>query len=488
MHPSASAGRGRSLEPQVELVGALILSAALGVSVYAALTLRGLFADGALNLFKILETGTFFADWDPPRWTTHVLQQFAAVLALRSGIDDPEPLGVLLGLGMYIVPLVFLAGCYVLPPRGARSFFLLPLFHYLAGSQSAGFAGIAEAPMASAYFWFLLFLILFRSDGPIGRAATVLLAIPAAWLHEAFALLGPLLTLAALLHLRQADSRSAVDRLFFGALAVWFVAVALYDLYVVYTRSDGARESFLLATLALGFLLDPDLKEWTLRINVPALLGLLAGGAIAVVWYGGDGGARKQRRVWATIAAFGLTAIILVVGALWHGTLLAIHAQFDARSWGAVISLPLGVLCLGSLLRPGWRAVWERRSTVALLGILAAAQLGWQTIATGFWVRYVRDFRAVLASHEGVINWADAVSSLPPDEQWLLVRMSWGWTNPIMSFVLSPRGRVTSVIVSADDNGDREFTDPSNLPGGPRFDTTQYRAALLRQRSGATER
>ena len=488
MHPSASAGRGRSLEPQVKLVGALILSAALGVSVYAALTLRGVFADGALNLFKILETGTFFADWDPPRWTTHVLQQFAAVLALRSGIDDPAPLGVLLGLGMYIVPLVFLAGCSVLPPPGARSFFLLPLFHYLAGSQAAGFAGIAEAPMATAYFWFVLFLILFRSAGPIGRAATVLLAIPAVWLHEAFALLGPLLALAALLRLRQVDSRSAVDRLFFGTLAAWFVAVALYDLYVVYARSDGAHESFLLATLAFGFLLDPDLKEWTLRINVPALLGLLAGGAIAIVWSGGDGGAREQRRVWATIVAFGLTALILVGGALWHGTLLAIHAQFDARSWGAVISLPLGMLCLGSLLRPAWRAVWERRSTVAVLCILATAQLGWQTIATGFWTRYVRDFRAVLASHEGVVNWTDAVNSLPPEERWVFVRMSWGWTNPIMSFVLSPHGRVSSLVVSADDNGDPEFTDPNNLPGGPRFDTTLYRAALLRQQTTTTEK
>jgi hypothetical protein len=471
-----------STEPPVKLAAALILPAALGVALYAALALRGLFADGALSLFAIVETGSFAADWDPPRWTTHALQQFAAVLAVRSGVDDPEPLAVLLGLGMYVVPIGFLAGCYFLPPRSARSFFLLPLFHYLAGSQAAGFAGIAEAPMAAAYFWFLLFLILFRRS-PMARAGTVLLAIPALWLHEAFALLGPLLTIAAMLRLRWDGSPASIDRVVLSAIALWFVAVTLYDLYVVYDRLPGARRSFLVATLAFGFVFEANLDEWVLRINVPALLGISAAVATGILWYREEVRGGQGVRTRATLLAFGLVSGALVAGTLWHGILFAPYAQFGARSWGAVMSLPLGVLCIGSLLHPSWKAVWDRRSTVALMGIHAAAQLGWHTIATGFWTRYVRDFRTVLASHEGAVPWPDAVSTLPPEERWALVRMSWGWTNPIMSFLLSPHGRVISVIDSSDHNADRRFTDPLHLPGGSRFDTTVYRAALLRQQS-----
>lgn len=476
------AGPDGSIEPRVRLAAGAILPAALGVAVYAAAALRGLFADGAANLLGMMESGWFIAGWDPPRWTTHVLQEFPAVLAMRWGIDDPEPLGILLGLGMSVVPIAFLVACYFLPPRGSRGFFLLPLFLYLAGSEAAGFAGIAEAPMATAYFWFLLFLILFRG-GPVARAAAVLAAIPALWLHEAFALLGPVLTAAAILCLRRDDSSTPVDRAVLGALALWFAAIALYDLYVVYDRVPGARHSFLLATLG-GFLLDPDFEEWTLRINVPALLGILAAAAIGLLWY------RERNRLVErrALVAFGLVSAILVVGTLWHGALLSPAAQFAARSWGAVMSLPLGALCIGSLLRPRWRAVWERPSTVAVLGILAAAQLGWHIVATGFWSDYVRDFRAVLASHQGLVAWEDAVRALPPGERWVLRRMSWGWTNPAMSFVLAPHGRVASVVATPDESLYQPFNpaDPKDLPDGPRFDTTQYRAALLRQQSATS--
>ena len=480
------AASAASIEPRVALATAWILPAALAVSIYAALALRALYADGALVLLHLVDTGTFAA-WDPPRWTTQILQQIPAMVGLRLGIDDPGPLGVLLGLGMYGVPLAFLAGTYFLLPRGHRGFFLFPLFAYLAGSQAAGFAGCAEAPFATAYFWLMLFLIWFRTEGPIGRAAILPIAIPAPWLHEALALLGPLLAVAAILRLRRMESPSPIDRAVFGALALWFAGSALYDFTVVLARGTDA-DGFYVATLALGFLIDLDRFDPAIRVNVPALLGILAATAMAFVWWRDHGG--KTPPVRAVLGAFALLSAALVVGTLWHGPLLSARAQFSARSWGALISLPLGILCLGSLLRPAWRASWERRSSVMLIGILAATQLGWQTIATGFWADYVRDFRAVLATHEGLVSWADAIQAMPPQERWMLPRMAWDWTNPTLSFVLAPRGRVASVIANKDGDVYQPFdpTSPGALPGGKRFDTTQYRAALLRQQSATTEK
>jgi hypothetical protein len=475
-----------SIEPRVTLATAWILPAALAVSIYAALALRALYADGALVLLHLVDTGTFAA-WDTRRWTAQVLQEIPAMVGLRLGIDDPGPLGILLGLGMYVVPLAFLAGTYFLLPRGHRSFFMLPLFTYLAGSQAAGFAGCAEAPFATAYFWFVLFLIWFRTEGPIGRAAALLIAIPALWLHEALALLGPLLAVAAVLRLRQMESPSHAERAVFGALALGFAGIALYDFIVVLARGTDA-DGFYVATLALGFLIDLDRYDPAIRVNVPALLGILAGAAMAFLWWEDRRG--KAPPVRTVLGAFALLSAILVVGTLWHGALFSARAQFSARSWGALISLPLGILYLGSLIRPSWRTTWERRSTVTLLGILAATQLGWQTIATAFWADYVRDFRAVLATHEGLVSWDDAIQAMPPQERWMLPRMAWDWTNPTLSFVLSPRGRVASVIANPDGEVYQPFdpTSPGALPAGKRFDTTQYRAALLRQQSVTTEK
>jgi len=217
------AASAASVEPRVTLAAAWILPVALAVSIYAALALRALYADGALILLHLIDTGTFAA-WDPLRWTAQVLQEIPAMVGLRLGIDDPGPLGILLGLGMYGVPLAFLAGTYFVLPRGHRGFFLFPLFTYLAGSQAAGFAGCAEAPVATAYFWLMLFLIWFRTGGPIGRVAALLIAVPSPWLHEALALLGPLLAVAAILRLRGMESPSPIDRAVLGALALGFAA------------------------------------------------------------------------------------------------------------------------------------------------------------------------------------------------------------------------------------------------------------------------
>jgi len=94
----------------------------------------------------------------------------------------------------------------------------------------------------------------------------------------------------------------------------------------------------------------------------------------------------------------------------------------------------------------------------------------------------------VLASHQGLVAWADALNDAPPLERWALRRMSWSWTNPTMSFVLAPHGRVATIVATRDESLYSPFdpANPDDLPDGPRFDTAPYRAALLRQRQGAT--
>lgn len=479
-------GFGRSLR----LTAALTLALALAVAISAALSLQGLYADGAEVLLEIMQAGSFAADWQPSRWTVHVLQQLPAVLAMRWGVDDPQPLGVLMGLGMYVTPLGLLAACYVVLPREAKGFFLFPLFHHLAGSEAATFVGIAEGPVAATYFWLLLFLILFRANGPVSRGAAVLAAIPACWLHEALVFLAPVLAVAALIRVRRDDGSSKAARAVFGALALWFLVVTIYQLSAVAGAPDPQnRSDFVRTMLRFGILLEDNAQQPALRINVPALLGVHAGGAILSIWRGEKGWLGPARTTRVALAAFGLVAVALVAGSLWHGALLSPRAQFQARSWGAIMSLPLAIIFLVSLARPAWRGAWERRSTIAVLGILAAAQFGWQIIATHYWSAYVRDFRAVLARHEGLVSWTEALESLPADERWAFERMSWDWTSPAMSVVLAPHGRVASIIENRVAVRYQPFdpTDPAHLPAGPRFDSTVYRAALLRQQKATSQ-
>ncbi|HXP77901.1 MAG TPA: hypothetical protein VN823_27445 [Stellaceae bacterium] len=456
------------LERPVRVIAGPILAAFAALGVYAAVELRGLYADGSAFLLRMMESGGFFLA-NPPRRIAHILQQLPVVLAMRLGVTHAGLLGWLFGLAMHLVPLALVAACYWLSPRGKKAYFLFPLFHYLAGSQAAGFAGIAEAPMASAYFWFLLFLIVFRRVPPWALA---LAALPALSLHEAFLFLGPVLALASAWRAR--SERATGTRVIFRALAVWFVLIAAMQIgYIVTVPDSSSRDSFIGVMLGLGFLIDPSDGFGHGGVNIPALMGIMAAGAVGLA-------GRLERRASVLVASFALLCAMLVAGTAISEGFFAPALQFQARGYGAVLSLPLSALFLLSLRNPAWATLWTRPAVVSIVLVLALGQLGWQALGTWYWSRYIEDFRAVLSTHRGLVSWPEAVAGLPPDRARLLWRLSWYWTNPSLSIVLSPDGKVAALVDNPVPVRWQPFdpADPDELPAGPLIDTGLYRAAL----------
>lgn len=464
------------LEWSVRVMAGPILAAFAVLGLYAALELRGLYADGSAFLLNLMERDEFFFP-NPPRRVAHFLQQLPVVLAMRLGVSDAGLLGQLLGLAMHLVPLALVAACYWLPPRGKKAYFLFPLFHYLAGSQAAAFAGIAEAPMASAYFWFLLFLVVFRRAPPWSLA---LAALPALSLHEVFLFLGPILALACAWRARAEPERGT--RLVYAALAVWFLLIAGMELgYVVTVPDPSSRDSFISVMLSLGFLIDPSDGFGHGGVNVPAVMGIMAAGA---VWLAG----RLERQAPALVAIFAIPCAMLVAGTAISEDLFAPALQFQARGYGAILSLPLSALFLLSVRSPAWIMLWTRPAVVAIVVVLALGQLGWQALGTWYWSRYIEDFRAVLRTHRGLVSWPEAVESLPPDGARLLWRLSWYWTNPSLSIVLSPDGKVGAVVDNPVPVRWQPFDPavPGELPASPLIDTSLYRAALAEANATAS--
>src|SRR5262249_15488289 len=150
-----------------------------------------------------------------------------------------------------------------------KAFFIFPLVFYLAGAQPAAFAPLAEGPTATAYFWFLLFVIVFRAKSPIWQIATLVAAIPAVQSHEVMVFLAPVLAFAAL---RRAGVETiSRSRLIFRLMAAWFgiVTVAQID-FTLFHSYEEERASFIASTLALQFIGTQH------AVNVPTILGLLA--------------------------------------------------------------------------------------------------------------------------------------------------------------------------------------------------------------------
>jgi hypothetical protein len=449
----------------------LILAGALILHVSASVTLRGLFGDGPYILVSMLRFGRFWRS-ELARWATHFLQQAPTVLALKLGAMDLIGLAMLYSATMELLPLAFVAGSYLLLPRGERALFVFPLLFYLAGAQAAAFEPLAEGPTVTAYFWFLLFAIVFGAKSAAGQMVTLAVAIPAVQSHEVMLFLAPVLAFAALRRVgAEATMRS---RLIFRLMAAWFgiVAAAQLDFTLFHSYEDN-RASFIASTLAMKFVA----TRW--GVNVPTILGILAIVIIAVLaWLGGP--TAKAWKRWVSrilVCAFAVTCLAAVAGTAETSYLFQPSLQFEARNYGAFISLPLAAIFLAYKGRAAALAPWTWPAGVATLACLAVSQFGWHAIGLSYWAKFLDKFGEIVASHRGVVSMSEAeMAGLKP--------MSWPWTYPSLSIVLSPNGHVASMIVPPTDVKWQPF-DPANrseLPQSRRFDMSIYRDTLVPDR------
>jgi len=436
------------------------------LDLWSAFALRGLFADGASYFLQMLELEMPYL-LEPARRTVQFLQQLPTVLALHFDLLDLRGLIVLFGATTHLLPLLLLGLCWLVLPGGRKAFFAFPLLHFLVGTQAAGLAAIVEGPVAAGYFWFLLLLISFRADRTAGQLGTMFLALPALYLHEGMALLAPILAAAACFRARE-------QRPLLWLLVGYFFVVAIVQvLFILYPRSVAMRESYIETLRLLKFLFEPGSSP--LIVNVPAILGLTAILALAIPVASGRG------RQWARalVPIYAILCVGLVASMMIKDNMFSPSNQFKARSIGLLLSLPLGLLFLAALRRPALRGLWERPPTIGVIVALAAGQLGCQAYGTWYWSRYITSFETVLAGHRGLVSWSDALASLPKAETKALWRMSWGWTNPTMSVLLAPGGKVATIIDVSEPTWEPfDPAKPDELPQSRLIDTAPYREAL----------
>jgi hypothetical protein len=412
----------------------VVLLAAALVQIYAGLELAGLYGDGAYCLRRILSLRSF-ACIEPARGTTQYLLELPTVLGVRLGVTGLYAISAIFSLTLQLVPLVLTCCCYAVLPIGRRILFALPVFDYFAGSSSVASIGLLEGPTATAAFWVVLFVVLFTPERRGALLFLVAVAIPAIFLHEVLLLLGPFLAAAA--WWRSTRAASAGSRLLFRCLIVWFLIVcAVQAGFVIYPFREANRDGFFaqffgfmwIATRYQGF-------------NVPAVLGLLAILAIAVVAIFGTG-------TWAMVVAFGIVAAALAGLAMTSDWYLAPISQFYARNHPAMMSMLLAPLVFAALLGPFTVSRWASHAACAILVILAAATLFVQTASVRDWSRYVQAFRATLQSHSGIVVWEELMPDMPDAERRLFTRMNWGWTTPDLSLLLSEGGQVRGIVTN----------------------------------------
>lgn len=461
-------------------VSTALLLAVAAVGVYAALELRSLYADGFYYLLRALESDAVFAS-APARQTVEYIRQVPLLVATHAGVGDLRTLAVIFGLSVQLVPLAITALAWLPLPPARKFLFVFPLLHVAAGTLAAAFVPIAEGATAAAYFWLLLFSVMFTPARPRGLAVIVALAAGTALLHEAMVFLAPVLAAAAYGRWRRTPAGAA--RAVFLALAVGFLAVAALHAYFILDPSHPAnRAAFLGAMLKMYWAIGFEGHE-----NLPALLGLAGVAAVAAVavlqflperWH-------VRRLGWALVAALAAVSAWEIGKAVARGEMLAAAAQFNSRNNGLMLSLPLAVAALALAIRPGALKLWALGQALAVCGVLALGGVVWQAEALRPWTRYLAIFRNVLDSHRGFVAWDDALAKLAPAERRLMRGMAHGWVEPSMSIVLAPAGHVRTILGPWQTQSWQAFDplDPKDLPRARWWRYDDYLEALARQKA-----
>ncbi len=478
MDQAKNSHRFRNLPLSLNTVAWVVFLAAMAVSVAASLGLRGLYADAA-HYFVEMMGKEDFSLVEPSRRTVQFLQQLPFVMGMAGGITTMNTLAVVYSLTMQLLPLILVYACYVVLPKDRKQWFFFPLLHYLAGSTGAAFPAIAEGPVATAYFWLMLYLIVFRTEKRSSLVWAAVIALPIVYTHEVMVFLAPILAVAAIG--RAFKVQSGAQRAGLLLLALWFALVVVVQIgFVRHPRDPNNRGYFIQDFIHLKWLVTEHG-----HINVPIALGLLAILAMILVglirWVG-----RERSRVkgvsYSVVILFAVVCAAAVVGTLYIDRLYLPGLQFKARNHPAFVSVPLAGVMLVSLRWSRLQAVWDTVANRVILLALAAGALGWHGVATVYWADYVKIHRELMASQRGLVRYEDAVMSLEQDQRGLFIKMTEGWTNPTVSIVLSPDGKVTSLIAIPSAYVGWQPFDPANpdtLPKSRWFDTSEYRWVLV---------
>jgi hypothetical protein len=471
------AGEGILSDAFVRRVSFPILAVIAAVWIYSAFELRPLFADGFLYFLRILERRDFWLE-APARRSVDLVRQLPVLAALKLGIGDSGALAVVFGLSLALLPLALVCLCWPVLPHARKSFFVFPLLHYMAGALATGFAAINEGAAAAAWFWLLLFLLLFRPARGGWLAATAALALGTVQLHEGMVLLAPVLAAAALWRRRRETGRGA--RIALGALALWFAIVAAVqaDFLVDPSRPDN-RAAYFTALFSLWWLFG----LWG-SLNLPALFGIAGLVLLLVVWLGAQARAPKSaiasRLVWT---AFGMACVAAVIDAIAADRIYAAQAQMNARNHPILISLPLAIAAFYAAAKPGAARRLPFHHAYILCALLAAAGALWHVETVRRWSDYLGVFRGVLRDNRGLVAWADVAAKLAPAERHLFEGMSHFWIEPAMSIALAPGGEVAVIVAARHAAGWYPFDarKPEELPRARFWSYEAYLAALNRR-------
>lgn len=428
---------------------------------------RFLFADGADFFVGLLGgAGDGWPVWDDSkhiRLFVNYINQFFVAVAVRAGFDSIPMLRTLFGLGVFFMPVLLLAYCFMLSRRAADyRVFLASMFSWTTFVLPSLIFPLNQAITTSALCWILLHYIILRFDLRL-LDWFVIIAIEFALFrsHEGMILWGGVLFLSSLLSLR-ADK---VWNVSWSNGYLYFIGVfgLLQAGYVVYWQSthpvEQATESFI---GLLSYIAPSEAWIGNTRISL-----LLVACVAAIILFGsikqflGD----MRRRVVRSITIGFITLLLLTL--IVHSVTPWInHGAIDpVREYLYRFLIPFGspvfmflsyFLCQVDVVK--FRQEFLGISLSVAVGLTGATL--WQIGSTAQWAEFSSFTSQVMKSSKTFIIAPDEVKNvLAKHGKGYLFQYGFGWTWPVLGLSLQPSRFVNSMF--SPDGFNEYFRPPS---------------------------
>ena len=377
---------------------------------FAIVTARCLYADGSFYFVKVLETGNF-TEMIGCRSFAGYLFQLPVVIAMGAGITSIPCLTFLFGVGCFCAWPAAMFLCY----RMAKEHFWLVMLACAAGYLNAAFVAVGEHIVAHAFFWPVVFVILFvRPLTPFAAVTLLFSSIVLMRSYESMLFLGPVLI--SLVAWRMISSKERPWQIAVLGAAAVFLAVAVYIAWVGVKYPNVTNYNGFKSALC-SEIANP---AWTVKMSVfwaALMLGATYPPAAAIF-----------KRPTSMIVCV-LVVLIWGLSPILEPQRLHPPEQYNCRFLDLLVPLALTPVAAILSFRPQWLTT-RVPDLVRLSAVMLAAQSLWQFSATCQWERHLSEWRNMLTSKTGPIYIVGDRGFNAPD---------FTWANPCLSIIAGPR-------------------------------------------------
>ncbi len=401
----------------------------LGSLIFAVFTARALYDDGSYYFLKVLQ-GMGFTEMVYSRDYADYVYQLPVVIAFKLGVMDMDKLQIAFGIGCFMAWPIAMGMCLKMAPRH----FWLVVLACAAGYLNAAFSAVAEHVVAHAFFWPVVFAIVFVR--PLTPSAGAMMLVSAAILvrsYESMLFLGPVLTLMA--YRRAANEQQPWARIVFLVTMMMLLVSAPIALEGTLHPGHGSNANSFKSGI-LSVLADPGWTNlWTL-----AWVALMVACCSA-----------KVRTLLAHKVSWVILGCVILLWGAWPMLMpshLDVYKQYEARFLDLLVPMALlGVACMVAY-RPAWLAA-QRRELVNLSAGLLLAQSLWHVAATEQWRTYLIVLRGLMAEHTGIVKLIDTPYGPNPAVGRQATQFVWEMDLLNMCIEIGPR-QVKSLVLAND--------------------------------------